>query len=469
MAAVYLATQKTLGRRVALKIMDRHTDESFAERFLNEGRLIASLRHPNVITIYDLGMLEDGRAFISMEFIDGGDLENRLRQPITEDEAISILRSLADCLDYIHRNDVIHRDIKPANILFRKDGTLVLTDFGIAKQIDNNNVKLTRDGIAVGSPGYMSPEQAQAQAVDPRTDIYSVGVIFSEMLLGQNLFEADSYIQTSMNHIQMDLPILPPELSRLQTMLDKMLAKDPNDRFSDAAALLNYIEMLPYIDEMPNLDSMPELPGEAAPPMRVSGSYSFNPQPVVEDEPEAPPPKKKGLFSLIASNDSLIFGVILLALIGVGVFFAKQVQLSAYLNNAEKAMEANRLMAPEENNAYFFYQEVLKKDPLNQKAKEGLARIAVIHNENAERALALDQLTTPEEDNAFSHFQQALVVEPGNARAKEGIVKLATRYAELAEQARKSRNREKMREYIDKGLQISPDDARLLEMKIEYR
>ncbi len=413
MAAVYLAKQKTLGRQVALKIMDAHDDESFAERFLNEGRLIASLSHPNVITIHDLGLLDDGRAFISMEYIDGGDLEGRLRHEFTEEDAIEILRSLTECLQYVHEHDVVHRDIKPANILFRKDGTLVLTDFGIAKQVDND-VKLTRDGVAVGSPGYMSPEQAQAHEVDGRTDIYSVGVIFSEMLLGRNTFEADSHIQTSMNHIQMEIPQLDADLQHYQIMLEKMLAKDPNDRFETAQELLNYIEMIPYLDELPDLDELPELgdPTPAAQFVREEVPYSDPPD---DDIPYIEPPvvKKKGLFALLVRNDSLIFGFILLAFIGAGIYFFKEVKVVTFISSAEKAYKSDRLMLPENNNAYYYYQKALELDPANEKALEG-------------------------------------------------IQQLAGRYATLAE---KAKSRTKRENYIERGLTIDPNHKKLLQLK----
>ena len=421
MAAVYLAKQKTLGRQVALKIMDSHDDESFAERFLNEGRLIASLSHPNVITIHDLGLLDDGRAFISMEFIDGGDLEERLRQPMSEDDAVEILRNLTECLQYIHENDVVHRDIKPANILFRKDGTLVLTDFGIAKQVDKD-IKLTRDGVAVGSPGYMSPEQAQAHEVDGRTDIYSVGVIFSEMLLGQNTYEADSHIQTSMNHIQMDIPRLPSHLAHYQDMLDKMLAKNPNDRFESAQSLLNYIEMLPYMDELPDLDQLPELddpmPTPQAAPEPVAVERATYIEPEDDDIPfiDEPPAKKRGLFGILARNDSLIFGFILLAFIGSGVYFFKEVKVVTYISSAEKAFKNDRLMLPEDKSAYYYYTKALELDPKNEKALAGI------------------QL-------------------------------LADRYAALAE---KAGDKTKKANYIERGLTIDPNHEKLLQLRKNF-
>ena len=187
MAEVYLAEQLSLGREVAIKVMDAHTgDQDFAERFLHEARLVAALNHSNLVTIYDFGQLAGGRLFLSMEYLQGGDLEERLTKGVSEETALRILRELVNALKFVHSKGIIHRDIKPANILFRQDETLVLTDFGIAKTI-NNDVGLTQAGMIVGSAAYGSPEQMQGLTLDTRTDIYSVGVLFLEPLLNKML------------------------------------------------------------------------------------------------------------------------------------------------------------------------------------------------------------------------------------------------------------------------------------------
>lgn len=238
MAEVYLAEQLSLGRKVAIKILDANaSDPEFAGRFLQEARLVAALNHSNLITIYDFGQLPAGKLFISMEFLEGGDLEHHLQRGIKDKTALRILRELAAALRFIHSKGIIHRDIKPANILFRRDGTLVLTDFGIAKQ-ENTDVGLTQAGMMVGSAAYSSPEQAQGLHVDARTDIYSVGVLFLEMLTGTNPFRAESFVNTAMNHIQMPIPQLPAYYQQFQPLLDKMLAKDPDDRLPSMDALL---------------------------------------------------------------------------------------------------------------------------------------------------------------------------------------------------------------------------------------
>ena len=177
MATVYLAIQESLHRPVVLKILDsgRFESEQWAERFLIEGRMIASLHHPNIVTIYDIG-LADKQLFISMEYIQGGDLKQRIGEPIEPARCLNYLSKIAGALDAAHHHAIVHRDVKPANILFRDDDTPLLTDFGIAKQIDGD-LDLTSTGVFLGSPNYVSPEQANGFPVDARSDIYGMGCI----------------------------------------------------------------------------------------------------------------------------------------------------------------------------------------------------------------------------------------------------------------------------------------------------
>jgi serine/threonine protein kinase len=251
MAEVYLAEQLSLGREVAIKVMDSHAgDPDFAERFLHEARLLAALNHANLVTIYDFGQLDGGQLFLSMEYLQGGDLEQRLEKGIPEAQAMRIVRELVSALRFVHGKGIIHRDIKPANILFREDGTLVLTDFGIAKTI-NNDVGLTQAGMIVGSAAYGSPEQMQGLTLDARTDIYSVGVVLLEMLTGHNPFRADTFVNTAMNHIQLNIPRLPAQFAHLQPILNKMLGKTPKERYASMEQLQEALEALQHPSTKP--------------------------------------------------------------------------------------------------------------------------------------------------------------------------------------------------------------------------
>ena len=161
MATVYLAIQESLNRPTVLKILDNvdvDKSQDLTERFMAEGRILASLTHPNIITIYDIGVA-NRMLYISMEYVQGGDLKQRLELPITEEETLDILAKVSRALNEAHKHGIVHRDVKPANILFRDGHTPLLTDFGIAKQVDNES-DLTSTGIFLGSPNYVSPEQA---------------------------------------------------------------------------------------------------------------------------------------------------------------------------------------------------------------------------------------------------------------------------------------------------------------------
>jgi hypothetical protein len=214
----------------------------FSERFLNEGRLLAALRHNHIMTIYDIGVSDDWH-YISMEYVDGGDLRHQIRQGIPPQTALDYVLTLGDCLQAAHEAYIVHRDVKPVNILFRRDGTLLLTDFGIAKHLGDTK-DLTATGSMVGSPYYLSPEQALGRPIDGRADIYSLGIVLYEMLTGEKPFEGNSEVEVALKHIEGELPRLPPPLSPFQALLDKMTAKNPDDRFSSAASMLQEAQHL---------------------------------------------------------------------------------------------------------------------------------------------------------------------------------------------------------------------------------
>lgn len=243
MATVYLAIQESLGRQVALKVMKsaRVNDESFADRFLKEGRIIAQFQHPQIITVYDFGS-HGPHYYFSMELLPEGTLAQQIEQGLSLERALEIVKSIAVALAYAHKRGVIHRDIKPQNILFRQDGTPVLSDFGIAKLVDADDTQLTAPGLAIGSPVYMSPEQITGKKLDHRSDLYSLGIVFYEMLARQPPYRADDVIGIAMMHCVQPVPELPAGFGQLQPMLRKLLAKDPADRFQNAEELIRALE-----------------------------------------------------------------------------------------------------------------------------------------------------------------------------------------------------------------------------------
>ena len=244
MATAYLAVQESLGREIVLKVLSRSRGKStdFLNRFLNEGRIVASLRHPHIITIHDINLAGDV-VYLAMEYLEGGDLKSRLGTAMSPELALDLAADIAQALAYAHRRNVVHRDVKPANILFRADGTLVLSDFGIAKQIVAD-AGLTSTGTILGSPYYMSPEQAEGLAVDGRTDIYSLGVIFHEMLTGERPYDADTPVKVLVKHIQEPVPTLPASMRNCQPLLNAMMAKKRDERIGDAGDLENELRAL---------------------------------------------------------------------------------------------------------------------------------------------------------------------------------------------------------------------------------
>jgi serine/threonine protein kinase len=211
MATVYKAFHPALDRTVALKIIRTSLtdDTEFLDRFRQEAKAVARLRHPNIVQVFDFG-LADGQHFIVMEYLEGGTLKQRLRslqqdaQRIPRRELLRIVSEVAEGLAYAHQFGILHRDVKPANVLLTRDGRAVLTDFGIARMV--MSVELTRTGVGVGTPEYMSPEQARGEGADERADIYSLGVMAYEMVAGRVPFTADTPLAVVLKHLNDALP-----------------------------------------------------------------------------------------------------------------------------------------------------------------------------------------------------------------------------------------------------------------------
>ncbi|MBP5077273.1 protein kinase [Pseudomonas chlororaphis] len=245
MATVYLATQRSLERKVALKVMAAAlaADRSFCERFLREGKTLARLSHPHTVTIYDIGNVGHFY-YMAMEYLPNGTLKERIAEGLSPQQGLVYLRQIALALGYAHAQGLVHRDVKPANILFRANGSAVLSDFGIAKSLEDHT-QFTQAGFAVGTPSYMSPEQARGQQIDGRTDLYALGVVLYEILTGKLPYTGNDSLSTALAHLTEPLPELPITHGRYQGILRKLLAKDPAERFADADALIAALDHLP--------------------------------------------------------------------------------------------------------------------------------------------------------------------------------------------------------------------------------
>ena len=243
MATVYRAYQPALDRDVAIKVLPEYfaEDATYRERFQHEAQAIARFRHQNILEVFDFGV-EDGTAYIVMELVEGGTLAEQLgRRPMELKTALALLLPLGSAVDYAHSKGILHRDIKPSNILLRKDGTPVLADFGLA-QLAGAVRRLTAVGSVMGTPEYMSPEQASDQPLGPASDLYSLAVVAYEMLTGRVPFEANTPAAVLLSHITRPMPA-PRELkgellAQVEDVLRRALAKNPNERFPDAASLV---------------------------------------------------------------------------------------------------------------------------------------------------------------------------------------------------------------------------------------
>ncbi len=238
---VYVGERVQDGLTVALKILDRsmaHDPENL-QRFIREGMLVSEVENPHVVKIHEQGFTNK-YGFIAMEFFGRGNLKQRIEQGISKEDVINYLRYIASGLGAIHDVGIVHRDLKPANIMFREDDTIALADFGISKRMSAGS-DLTCAGTVIGTPHYLSPEQAQGVQADQRSDLYSLGVIFYEMLTGRKPYHGDTVSALIFQHLHAPIPKLPMECVDMQPVLAKLMAKNPIDRFKSTSELLSVL------------------------------------------------------------------------------------------------------------------------------------------------------------------------------------------------------------------------------------
>ncbi|HMB56376.1 MAG TPA: serine/threonine-protein kinase [Arenimonas sp.] len=364
MATVYRAVQESLGREIALKVMapELARDPAYAERFLREGRVVARLRHRNIVTVHDLGLGSDGAPYMAMEFVPGGSVAARVGS-LDAAAALRCMRDIADALDHAHRNGVIHRDIKPENILCHDDGSYLLSDFGVAR-LSEATSSLTAEGSTLGTPQYMSPEQWRGEELDGRTDLYALGVVFHQLLTGAAPYSGTDGWAIGMQHMTADIPRLPPSRAAFQPLLDALLAKQRDNRPADGA------EVVRRVDELRSqLLAVPPAPPNAVPanvttplpahaPTPTPTPLSPNPSPTPPPTPAAvkpvriaPPP----IATIQRATTAKSSNAALYWLLGLGLAFLLLMALAgvAYLtlkaaaNNAEQSSNDYASSAPD--------------------------------------------------------------------------------------------------------------------------
>jgi serine/threonine-protein kinase PpkA len=422
MASVFLAVQESLDREVALKVMAPAlaANAEFTDRFLKEGRITAKLNHPNLVTVFDIG--SHGTVYyLAAEFIPGGTLREKIDSGLTVAETLDIVCDVARGLHFAHQKGFVHRDVKPGNILFKLDGTAVLADFGIAKAMDAKS-SATMAGASIGTPDYMSPEQARAESVDGRSDLYSMGAMLYEMLTGEAPYQASDPFTVALMHVTQPVPTLPPEHAWLQPLLDGLMAKSPENRFASGEAFITAVEQL--LAASPQAATIaqdraskkraggPRLSGSttrtvsvadtgkqrrlllvgggvaAALLVAVGGVLWLGREPAAPVAPAVPAPA-------LPADSELPPEVHVPSPVDSG---EKDVEL--WLTQADTYMEygttsktdpGRRLTFPADENAVDLYRKVLAEDPENQRARAGLATITDYYLKRArvscERAL----------------------------------------------------------------------------------
>jgi serine/threonine protein kinase len=510
MASVFLAVQESLGRQVALKVLAPAfaAQRGFTSRFLNEGRIIAYLKHPLIVNVYDLGSYGHDY-YLSMELLPAGTLEQRIKEGIGVVQSVGIIKHIATALGFAHQQGVIHRDIKPQNILFRDDGLPVLTDFGIARLI-NDGPHLTIPGRTLGSPLYMSPEQINGHKIDARADLYALGIVLYKLLTRKLPYESDQIMAVALMHKTEPIPILPDHLLLFQPVLNQLLAKAPNDRFSSAQELIDALVQIeskfalpehgtdrrvngcqPPVQKQPDsgrvclLDTSPIHTLDALsrhalePTMAASenqrnetvqdqeglGTVTTNPairsRVAVTASKDRSAMKKAAFLSASALAVGLSVALLWLAL------FSGSPQPSpraASATQGDKFLESHQVLAgsnPRQSEKMPLSPRQGDRSAMDSKVGELLAR--------AHEQLARYRLTSPTGDNCYETYRQIVALDPASQAAQSIKNSIGEAYRRLALGA-KTRGRLKQGLlYADKGLKVQPEDPMLLALQVELR
>ena len=477
MASVYRARQHTFDRDVALKVLkpDLSEDELFCQRFVQESLIVAKLHHSNIVQVYDVGEYQNN-FFIAMEYLHGGDLNTRLTEGLSVKETISIIKQAASALDFAHKKGIIHRDIKPDNIMFREDGAAVITDFGIAKEIDSD-MNLTQTGLIVGTPKYMAPEQIRGDDPSAQSDIYSLGILLFQCLTNHVPFHGKDMVATAYKHFNDPVPQLPPLVSAFQPMLEIMLAKEPEGRYSRAMEVVAALEELTGTNQnsATNLDITKQFiaPSSTLDPTIVhphnratQANASVNPS-AQDDTAELPSQisSDQALTTFTASLNALrnapplwlksLGGIALVSVIAV-VFSVKFKQdipktVTATTNSSNPAVSENAITE-------YLNPDLSPSTPSLSNTPATTSNILTIERllREAHRDIDEKRLKKPDANNALNKLQRVLELDPQNSEALATMEQIAEEYAKLADSALSRRNYTLTAQYLNDARSAAP-------------
>lgn len=523
MASVHLAVQTSLEREVAIKVMAPAlaADPQFSKRFLQEARMLASLAHPNIVAVYDVGVTPAQLHYFSMQYLAGGDLASRVQRGIEERELVLTLAGVARAIGYAHARGYVHRDVAPGNVLFDANNNPVLTDFGIALATVTGG-HVTSSGFSVGTSHYMSPEQARGGDVDSRSDIYSLGVLAFFGLARRPPYDGADGFAVAYAHVFEPIPRLPTQFVHWQPLIDRALAKDPKDRYANIEQFLDAMAaVVPQYAALFREDAVPAAtPVAAAPsPAEVNDATTRVMQRAPAAEAKAPIPTAKPaavhapvlqksappIAATRAPRSSLArFWPLLIlgagvALIGFALLSrsSKRAPLqlpvaAAIVPAATSTPPASTVSTTQPTAAAITTalpaesaitpiaappaQPVSAMDVIDaNEAQTGGGLSADLANqfptvvdplEDAIRAgrvaLAAQRLTSPPGDNAFERFRLALRIEPKSKQARQGIADIAKKYIDYADKNLAGGDMAQFDQYLKRAADVDkavPDDV----------
>ena len=447
MASVFLAMQESLEREVALKVMSPAlaSNGEFAGRFLTEGKITAKLQHPNLVTVYDIGT-HAGVYYLAAEYIPGGTLRERISQGgLTVAQILDIAADIAAGLDFAHQKGFVHRDVKPANVLFRTDGRVVLADFGIAKALDGSS-SATVAGASIGTPDYMSPEQARGESVDGRSDLYSLGVVLFEMLAGQAPYQAGDPFTVALMHVTHPLPELPEKHAWLQPLVHGLMAKDPAMRFRSGAAFVDAVQRV--VAEAP-AGAIDRLSDSRQGGARLSGAAATQQRTRVSLREDSGRPR----WPWLAGAGVLVVAAAAWWMLGRE---APAPAPTAVMRPADAPVEPplpEGFQAPQ---------------PIDADSGVEVERLLNAGDQLLEYGTQQEpgrKLASPQDDSALGYYRQALALDPDNARARAGIANIVAFYRSYSFRLCELGRWVQCGIIVRAGLDVDPQDAYLLQMQ----